>query len=117
MIKMYESKLNMIMSKQYSFKSKIDEMIEMIGDPDHPEVLKLQTQLSNIENERLELEASQESSDDNVLTPTKALSYLQLILRFMQLLCENHNINLQNILREQVNVDGNVSAATFDFIS
>jgi len=41
MIKMYESKLNMIMSKQYSFKSKIDEMIEMIGDPDHPEVLKL----------------------------------------------------------------------------
>lgn len=35
----------------------------------------------------------------------------------MQLLCENHNINLQNILREQINIDGNVSAATFDFIS
>ena len=32
-------------------------------------------------------------------------------------MCENHNINLQNMLREQVNIDGNVSGKTFDFIS
>ena len=35
----------------------------------------------------------------------------------MQLLCEGHNIELQNMLREQVNVDGNVAEKTYDFIS
>lgn len=55
------------------------------------------------------LEALFEATDASVLTPARALRYLQRILRFMQLLCENHNLDLQNILREQVSRDGKVN--------
>lgn len=64
-----------------------------------------------------DLETSLESNDEEVLTPARALRYLQLILRFMQLLCENHNIHLQDQLREQYNIDGNQNGKTYDFIS
>lgn len=45
-------------------------------------------------------ELQYETNDEEVLTPKRALKYLQMIFRFMQLLCENHNIHLQNMLRE-----------------
>ena len=38
------------------------------------------------------------------------------ILRFLQLLCENHHAKLQNYLHEQKN-DGAVNGKTFDFVS
>lgn len=69
-------------------------------------------------NEKMEmLEALFESTDDQVLTPSRALRYLRRIFRFMQLLCENHNLNLQNILRQQTTVTGNPNSKTFDFVS
>lgn len=64
-----------------------------------------------------EAESQYETADEEVLTPARALSYLQTIMRFLQLLCENHNLKLQNMLREQINIDDNVSGKTFDFVS
>lgn len=70
-----------------------------------------------VEEEMRDQELQYETSDDDVLTPQRALKYLQLIMRFLQLLCENHNLSLQNQLREQINIDGNVSGKSFDFVS
>jgi hypothetical protein len=47
-----------------------------------------------VEEEMREMESQYETADPEVLTPQRALSYLQIILRFMQLLCENHNLDL-----------------------
>ncbi|XP_071054904.1 inositol 1,4,5-trisphosphate receptor isoform X3 [Onthophagus taurus] len=47
------------------------------------------------------LERHREQDDQNVLS-TKVL-IMQPILRFLQLLCENHNSSLQNLLRNQNN--------------
>ena len=35
----------------------------------------------------------------------------------MQLLCENHNINLQNMLREQLSPEGNQNGKVYDLVS
>ena len=40
------------------------------------------------------------------LTFSRAIDNLQVILRFTQLLCENHNLDLQRILCEQLNANG-----------
>lgn len=91
---------NVMMQKQYSISIKIEEMTELIGDPEHQEIKKLQQQLMVIEDEMRDQELQYETNDEEVLTPKRALKYLQMIFRFMQLLCENHNIHLQNMLRE-----------------
>lgn len=38
------------------------------------------------------------------------------VLRFLQLLCENHHLGLQNFLREQKS-EGVINSKTFDFVS
>jgi|LauGreDrversion4_2_1035121.scaffolds.fasta_scaffold17674_3 hypothetical protein len=38
-------------------------------------------------------------------------------MRYIQLLCENHNLDLQNMLRDQVTIDGNENGKSFDFVS
>lgn len=42
MIKRAEVKRNMMMQKHYSIRNKIDEMSELIGDTEHPEIKKLE---------------------------------------------------------------------------
>ena len=51
------------------------------------------------------------------MTPHKAIQSLQILLRFFQLLCENHNNSLQNMLREQITVEGNINSKSFDFMT
>ena len=82
------------MQKHYSISNKIDEMTELIGNPEHNEIKKLEQQLMIVEEEMKESESQYETADDEVLTPARALSYLQTIMRFLQLLCENHNLKL-----------------------
>mmetsp|Transcript_11845 Transcript_11845/g.18241 ORF Transcript_11845/g.18241 Transcript_11845/m.18241 type:complete len:138 (-) Transcript_11845:2224-2637(-) len=53
----------------------------------------------------------------NELTVARAINNAKVILRFMQLLCENHNINLQNALRQQLNEDEKGKNNSFDFCS
>ena len=53
----------------------------------------------------------------NELTVARSINNGKVILRFMQLLCENHNINLQNALRQQMNEDDKAKNNSFDFCS
>ena len=47
------------------------------------------------------VDRSKERDDENKLSPK--VSVMKPILRFLQLLCENHNRSLQNLLRDQMN--------------
>ena len=94
LIKKSETKRNILMQKHYSITNKIEEMTELIGDPENTEIKKLEQQLMIVVEEMREQESQYETADTEVLTPTRALSYLQIVLRFMQLLCENHNLEL-----------------------
>jgi hypothetical protein len=42
LIKKSESKRNLLMQKHYSISNKIDEMTELIGNPEHNEIKKLE---------------------------------------------------------------------------
>ena len=42
LIKRTETKRNVLMQKQYSLSKKIEEMIELIGNPEHVEIKKLE---------------------------------------------------------------------------
>ena len=53
--------------------------------------------------------------DEDFMSITYAKTLCIRILRFFQLLCENHNINLQDHLREQNNKDGVALGRNFDF--
>jgi len=92
-----------------------EELIQ-IGDLDE-EVKKQEEQEKLIEEEIRELDLKQGSKDEDELTPHLALQNLKKLLRFIQLLCENHNPNLQNQLREQTNAEGNLLTKSFDFVS
>jgi hypothetical protein len=50
----------------------------------------------------------------NKLTVTRAIDNTIIILKFLQLLCENHNNTLQNALRSQSNRNGKVKGNAFD---
>ena len=54
LIKKTEVKRNMMMQKHYSISNKIEEMIELIGNPEHAEIKKLEQQLIIVEEEMRE---------------------------------------------------------------
>jgi hypothetical protein len=51
-------------------------MTELIGNPEHNEIKKLEQQLTIVQEEMKEMESQYETADDEVLTPARALSYL-----------------------------------------
>jgi hypothetical protein len=53
----------------------------------------------------------------NDLTVKRAINISKITLRFLQLLCENHNPNLQNALRVQLSEDGKQKTNSFNFCS
>ena len=52
---------------------------------------------------------------NNELTVARAINDITLLMKLHQLFCENHNLNCQNSLRQQLNEDGKVKANSFDF--
>lgn len=58
-------------------------MTEFLGREDHPEIKKLEQQLIMVEEDMRDQELQYETSDDDVLTPQRALKYLKLIMRFL----------------------------------
>ena len=48
-------------------------------------------------------ETDKEREEENKLSPK--ISVMKPILRFLQLLCENHNRDMQNLLRDQVRLE------------
>eukprot|EP00062_Callorhinchus_milii_P022695 gi/632980746/ref/XP_007907206.1/ PREDICTED: inositol 1,4,5-trisphosphate receptor type 2 isoform X2 [Callorhinchus milii] len=72
-----------------------------------------ETDLASVGNDGLG--AEEKSADDDVMSPTIAI--MQPILRFLQLLCENHNRELQNFLRNQGNkTNYNLVCETLQFL-
>ena len=76
LIKKTEIQRNVMMQKQYSLSGRIEELTNLVGNPEHPEVKKLEQQLMVIEDEMQEFELQFETNDSEVLTPKRALSYL-----------------------------------------
>ncbi|XP_067860775.1 inositol 1,4,5-trisphosphate-gated calcium channel ITPR2 isoform X2 [Heptranchias perlo] len=59
--------------------------------------------------------SEEKSGDDEVMSP--AIAIMEPILRFLQLLCENHNTELQNFLRHQNNkTNYNLVCETLQFL-
>ena len=58
-----------------------------------------------------------ESRDAEELTVSRALENMTVMLRFIQLLCENHNPVLQRILSTQRSTDGKAKAKTVSLVS
>ena len=54
MIKKCETKRNILMQKHYSITNKIEEMTELIGDPENNEIKKLEQQLMIVVEEMRE---------------------------------------------------------------
>lgn len=59
----------------------------------------------------------QDAESDIEEIKAKAMSKCMRILRFLQLLTENHYTPMQNYLREQSLPDGTVNQKSFDFVS
>ena len=59
-----------------------------------------------------------ELNDDELMgeemTISRAITNITNFLRFLQLLCENHNIHLQKSLQSQTNVNGYVKMRPVD---
>lgn len=62
-------------------------------------------------NKPISIEQLEEGAKQKYLTTTIR------ILRFLQLLCEGHYANLQNMLREQVTPAGYKNPRSFDFVA
>jgi len=58
-----------------------------------------------------------ENRDAEELTVSRALENLTVMLRFIQLLCENHNPVLQRILSTQKSSDGKAKAKSVNLVS
>ena len=58
-----------------------------------------------------------ESRDAEELTVSRALENITVMLRFIQLLCENHNPILQRILSSQKSADGKPKAKSVNLVS
>jgi septal ring factor EnvC (AmiA/AmiB activator) len=74
-------------------------MLEREVEEDDEERMKLEEQRKSLEDEIKDTEyIADELRDGEEMTLSRAIENIKVILRFLQLLCENHNIALQNIL-------------------
>ena len=74
---------------------RLDE-IELEEDEEY---LKYVDQRKGLEDEIKDTDyIGDELRDGEELTLSRAIENIRVILRFLQLLCENHNLNLQKIL-------------------
>ena len=113
-----EHKRNELQLTVIRIENKIEELNASLDSPESEMELKKQEDaLKIVEEEIKDFELRNEQKDEEELTPKRALVSLKNILRFMQLLCENHNPHLQNALREQTNKEGHLHGKSFDFIS
>lgn len=58
-----------------------------------------------------------ELRDGEEMTLSRAIQNFNVILRFLQLLCENHNINLQKMLNYQTNVEGRTKPKSVNIVN
>lgn len=59
---------------------------------------------------------SDELRDGEEMTLSRAIENIRVILRFLQLLCENHNIHLQKILCCQINSENRPKSKSVNIV-
>ena len=73
------------------------------------EILKLTTEIENIEEDIKDTEFDEDENPATYTTDelsiTRAIKCLNLCMKLHQNLCENHNVTLQNTIRQQCNED------------
>jgi hypothetical protein len=74
------------------------------------ELNKLRSEVKIIDEELKETDFDEHENSANYttdeLTVARAINDMLYVLKFHQMLCENHNIILQNVIRVQNNIDG-----------
>ncbi|EGR34738.1 hypothetical protein IMG5_002710 [Ichthyophthirius multifiliis] len=58
-----------------------------------------------------------QDSCDELYFFSQCLTILQGIFKFLQLMCENNNIEMKNYLRQQINLDNKLKVKNFNFIN
>ena len=82
-----------------SIEASLAEMLEREVEEDDEERMKFEEQKKSLEEEvRDTVYLKDELRDGEEMTLSRALENITVILRFIQLLCENHNHSLQSIL-------------------
>ncbi len=76
----------------------VDDSLFEDGSEQKDEKIKVQTEFQEVDQ-------------------SKHINNCMRVLRFLQLLCENHHNGLQNFLREQTMENGQINAKSFDFVS
>ena len=80
-------------------EASLAEMLEREVEEDDEERMKFEEQKKSLEEEvRDTVYLKDELRDGEEMTLSRALENITVILRFIQLLCENHTHSLQNIL-------------------
>ena len=94
-IKKNQIKRNAKSAKIISINLTLQELREKNVDADDEDLMKLQEQHKMLEDEIKDtVYIDDELRDGEEMTLSRAIQNFNVILRFLQLLCENHNINL-----------------------
>lgn len=87
-------------------------------DEDDEELNKLAEQRKALDDEIKDTEfVKDELRDGEEMTLSRAIENITVILRFLQLTCENHNSDMQSMLNQQTNVEGRPKAKTINIVS
>ena len=81
--------------------------------PDNPDLIEILYKM----NDDIGTEEVIKQTEEEETMNEQVMNTLIRCLRLIQLLCENHNLDLQNQLRVQTNVDGLIIGKTQDLIS
>lgn len=113
------------MLKKLKFTSELKELKKMserqiLSKQQMQDIKNIEKEIRVIEEDLSSTDMTDENSGSyttNSLTTKRAESNARVILKVIQLLCENHNPNLQNILRQQIHEDNKQKLNSFDICS
>jgi hypothetical protein len=95
----------------------LEEKLQENVEEDDEDLLKLQEQRKALEDEIKDTEYNEyEVRDGEEMTLSRSIESIIAIMRFLQLLCENHNIHLQKMLSCQTNIEGRPKPKTINIV-
>ena len=121
-LKKTQHKRNELMQKKLKIQADLNELLKMeerqtLTKSQKHEKFYMKQQLRVLEEDIQTTDLTDESSGSyttNALTVRRAECNARMILRLIQLLCENHNPYLQNLLRQQTHEDGKQKLNSID---
>ena len=118
LVKKNQVKRNTKAAKIATLEQQIEEMGELEDEEDLEFKKKIEEQKKGLEEEIKDTEYVQdENRDAEELTLSRAIENLIIYLRFLQLLCENHNERLQKLLCNQTNEESRIKTKSVNIVS